>query len=303
MSIIRVDPSLCTGCGQCVKVCPNSCFVSVDRISQVSHMRCMECGHCLAACPAGAVTVEGLGLDLGFHTFSEYAGVIGPGKGDLADLVRVMRSRRSVRHYKPQPVPLAMLEDLVKIGTTAPSGTNCQLWTFALVDQREDVVALGDRVAHFFQKLNRKAENPLLRTLARVFAGDRLGRYYRNHYETVQRGLDAWYDKGEDHLFHGAPALILVGGSTRGSCPGEDALLASGQILLAAHHMGLGTCLIGFVVEALKHDGSLRAAVGLAEDEEIFAVIALGYGDETYAVPAPRKVVVPRVLRMGTLSV
>ncbi len=299
MSDIRVESALCVGCGQCLKVCPNSCFMLEHGISQVAHMQCMACGHCLAACPAGAITVEGIDLDLGLQTFVERSGVMAPGTGDLAGLVQVMRSRRSVRNYKEQSVALDILQDLVKIGTTAPSGTNCQLWTFAILDRRADVVALGNGVAHFFQKLNRKARNPVWRGLARVFAGDRLGRYYRQHYKTVQRGLAAWFDRGEDHLFHGAPAVILVGGSTKASCPAEDALLATGQILLAAQQMGLGTCLIGFVVEALKHDHVLRRGVGLSEDEEIYAVIALGYADEEYQQPAPRKVVVPRMVRMA----
>ena len=83
----------------------------------------------------------------------------------------------------------------------------------------------------------------------------------------------------------------------RTSCPREDALLATGQILLAAQQMGLGTCLIGFVVEALKHDTALQKMVGLARGEEVYAVIALGYPDEKYNQPAPRKKVKPRILK------
>ncbi len=296
--MIQVDVKQCIGCGQCVKTCPNDCFVLADGFCQISHMKCMECGHCLAACPSGAIAVEALTYSLGFETFAERPGVSVASRDGLADLVRLMRSRRSVRNYKEQPVSLAVLKDLVKIGTTAPSGTNCQLWSFALLDRREDVVRLGDGVAQFFKKLNGRAANPLFRVLARLFAGDRLGRYYRNHFKTVQRGLDGWFERGEDHLFHGAPAVIVVGGSSTASCPVEDSLLATGQILLAAEHMGLGSCLIGFVVEALKHDEGLRKTIGVRQDEEIHAVIALGYPDEQYAQPAPRKKVEPRVVRL-----
>ncbi|MEZ4578721.1 MAG: nitroreductase family protein [Desulfobacterales bacterium] len=38
--------------------------------------------------------------------------------------------RRSCRNYKETPVPASVLEDLVRIGITAPSGTNSQMWTF-----------------------------------------------------------------------------------------------------------------------------------------------------------------------------
>ena len=57
-----------------------------------------------------------------------------------------------------------------------------------------------------------------------------------------------------DRLFHGAAAAILVTGRRQASCPAEDALLATQNILLAAHAMGLGSCLIGFAVEAMRRD-------------------------------------------------
>jgi nitroreductase/NAD-dependent dihydropyrimidine dehydrogenase PreA subunit len=296
---IQVDSTRCTGCKQCEKVCPNDCFMVENGIARIIQQNCLECGHCLAACPVSAITVQGLDLAFDFQTFTELEGVTVVQEDDLAQLVRLMRSRRSVRNYTEQPVALPVLQDLVKIGTTAPSGTNSQLWTFTILEQRADVVALGDGVARFFKKLNKKAASPMLRGLARVFAGDSLGRYYRSHYKTIQRGLDAWFEKGEDHLFHGAQAVILVGGRREASCPAEDALLATGQILLAAQQMGLGTCLIGFVVEALKHEPSLRDMIHLDADEDIYAVIALGYPDELYRQPAPRKKVQPRIVRLG----
>lgn len=299
MNPIEVDSGKCTGCGQCVVVCPHDCFSIEDGQSQVVRQNCFGCGHCLAGCPASAISLESLPDDLIFETFTELPGVTIPGEGGLAGLVQLMRSRRSIRHYTDQPVPLKFLRDLVRIGTTAPSGTNCQAWNFTILERRTDVMALGDGVARFFKKLNRKAKNPLLRTLVRVFGGDRLGRYYRSHYKTIQRGLDAWFGGGEDLLFHGATAVILVGGDKGASCPAEDALLATGQMLLGATQMGLGTCLIGFVVEALKHDPDLRRLVGIGEHEAVYAVVAVGYPDETYLQPAPRKEVQAKVLQIG----
>lgn len=299
MTMIQVDAEKCTGCGQCELVCPHNCFAVEGGVATIVSSNCLECGHCLAACPVAAIAVVGLADPLCFETFAELEGVAVPEPSNLPELVRLLRSRRSVRHYSAKAVPLSLLQDLVKIGTTAPSGTNSQLWTFALLPQRDDVVALGGGVAHFFKKLNKKAENPVLRGLARLFAGDSLGRYYRNHYKAIKHGLEAWFDRGEDQLFHGATAAILVGGLKEASCPGEDALLATGQILLAAQQMGLGTCLIGFVVEALKHDAGLQKMVGLAADEEVYAVIGLGYSAEKYLRPAPRKRVSGRVVKLN----
>lgn len=299
MNTIDLDSKQCIGCGQCLQVCPRDCFSMEHGALVIAVQKCFGCGHCLAVCPVDAIAIDGLAEPLSFVTFTELPGVTVAQQGDLASLVRLMRSRRSVRHYEAKPVALDLLQDLVKIGTTAPSGTNSQGWSFVILERRVDVVALGDGVAQFFKKLNQKAASPLLRTLARVFAGDRLGRYYRRHYKSVEQGLGGWFDRGEDLLFHGATAVILVGGAKSASCPAEDALLASGQILLAAQQMGLGTCLIGFAVEALKHDAQLRERVGVAPNEDIYAVIGLGYAAEQYLKPAPRKNIEGRVVRLA----
>ncbi|MBM4372879.1 MAG: nitroreductase family protein, partial [Deltaproteobacteria bacterium] len=92
-------------------------------------------------------------------------------------------------------------------------------------------------------------------------------------------------------------AVILVGSSPGASCPAEDALLASQNILLAAHAMGYGTCLIGFVVEAMRSDPRIARVLGIPREERVHAVIALGRSAERYRRAAGRRKVVPRVFR------
>jgi len=87
---------------------------------------------------------------------------------------------------------------------------------------------------------------------------------------------------------------MIIGSKPGASCPAEDALLATQNILLAAHGMGLGSCLIGFAVTAMKKDTSIQGSIGIPAEEEIHAVIALGYPDEVYQRIAGRKKVTPR---------
>jgi nitroreductase/NAD-dependent dihydropyrimidine dehydrogenase PreA subunit len=296
----QIDQTRCNGCGNCASICLDQAIVMEGDRPRTLGPHCLGCGHCAAVCPTGAITVPFVDPGaLRFASLEVGDRYLPPGEFDPAALIQLMRSRRSCRHYLPKAVPGPVLEDLVRVGITAPSGTNCQSWTFTLLPDRPSVEALGDGAGRFFKKLNRMARNPALRGLSRIFLKDKLGSYFREYHDKVERALTEWEREGKDRLFHGATAAILVGMPPGASCPTEDALLASQNILLTAHAMGLGTCLIGFVVEAFRHDPSLKRLVGIPAEETVHAVIAVGYPAEPYKHPAGRRKVTPRYFRAG----
>jgi len=295
-----IDPDSCIGCGLCVEVCPAKTISMQDGKAVVTGTYSMGCGHCEAVCPVGAIRVQALEHPFILSSAAVDDRWLPHGEYDSGQLVRLMLSRRSCRNYHDKEIDRAVLDDLVKIGTTAPSGTNSQLWSFTVLGSRREVVILGEQVARYFHELNRMAEKPWLRLFARIFSGDALGRYFRSYYETVREGLLLWDREGVDTLFHGASAAILVGGKKSANTPMEDALLASQNILLAAHSLGLGSCMIGFAVEAIKRDKPIRKMLQIPEDESIYAVIALGYPAEKYQKTALRKKIVPRYPLMAS---
>ena len=211
------------------------------------------------------------------------------GEFDIAQLVRLMASRRSCRNFLDKSLDRSILDDLVKIGCTAPSGTNCQLWTFTILPNREAVLTLGKKVRDFYMKLNAMAEKKWLRLGLRLVGKPELEGYYQGYYEQVKEGLAEFEQTGVDRLFHGAPAAIVVGSRPGATLPKEDAMLASQNILLAAHSMGLGSCLIGMAVEAMKNDRKLQTAIGIPHEETVYSIIALGYSAEAYQRTAGRK--------------
>lgn len=299
---VRIDRDRCSRCGLCTTVCPHRLLHLDDECVVVGDGNCMGCGHCQAICAAGAVAIDGLSARLGLQRIEEHLTAIAPGEYDCDELVRLMRSRRSCRNYSRRPVELALLEDLVRVATTAPSGTNSQSWDFVILPGRGDVEVLGGQTAEFYRQLNRRAANPLIRLLAGPVAGRALAAYYRNHAQAVAQALRDWDEAGVDRLFHGAPAAILVTGKRWASCPAEDALLATQNILLAAHALGLGTCLIGYVVEAMRRSRRIRRLMALAADEEVYSVIGIGYPAVRYGQVAGRRPVRPRVLHLSSAT-
>jgi ferredoxin len=139
-----IDHDLCTGCGLCVQVCPSGTLSMHKGKAEVTGDRSLNCGHCQAICPEGAVIVGAIdGAMSRFVNFQPDQSWLPYGDFDTAQLVRLMASRRSCRTFLNKPVDRSILEDLVKIGCTAPSGTNCQLWTFTILSTRKGVMALG----------------------------------------------------------------------------------------------------------------------------------------------------------------
>jgi nitroreductase/NAD-dependent dihydropyrimidine dehydrogenase PreA subunit len=285
-----VDPDKCTGCGLCLDVCPSDTLSLIDGIAIVTGENSLSCGHCMAVCPADAIEVKALDNEMtSFETFSLDKQWLKFGNFPTADLARLIASRRSCRNFTTNPVDLTILRDLIKMATFAPSGTNSQEWTFTCLSSRQTVLDFGMILKDFFQKLNKKAENPLIRKGLKIFGINALDTYYKEYYESVKDAMDEMENQNTDRLFHGATACILIGSGKEASCPKEDAMLAAGNILLAAHTMGLGSCLIGFAVEAMNNDKTIQGKIDIPKGERIHAVIALGYPDETYRRITGRK--------------
>jgi heterodisulfide reductase subunit A len=62
--VAKIDPSLCTGCGNCPQVCPMAAIRLEKRdgilsLSEVDELRCFGCGNCIVVCPSRAISLPG----------------------------------------------------------------------------------------------------------------------------------------------------------------------------------------------------------------------------------------------------
>ncbi len=64
------------------------------------------------------------------------------------DAIEALKTRRSVRAYKADPVPQDVLEDVVDCGRMAATAHNDQPWEFVVVTDREMLKRLGEATDH-----------------------------------------------------------------------------------------------------------------------------------------------------------
>jgi ferredoxin len=171
---IEIDSDLCSGCGLCVNVCPTGTLSLIEGKAAASEEESIFCGHCEAVCPNEAIRVTAIDEEMSrYKTFTTEKQWLPPGKYNTSLLVQLMASRRSCRNFTNQPVERDVLEDLVKIGITAPSGTNSQSWTFTILPTSKAVSSFAGHIASFFGRLNTTAEKTMLRFFLKLIGKTR----------------------------------------------------------------------------------------------------------------------------------
>ena len=56
--MVVVDRDECTGCENCVAVCPVEAISMVDGLAQIDQETCTECGTCIDECPVEAISEQ-----------------------------------------------------------------------------------------------------------------------------------------------------------------------------------------------------------------------------------------------------
>ena len=62
----------------------------------------------------------------------------------------LLKGRRSVRLYRPDPVPQPLIEQLLEAGRWAPSASNRQPWSFIVVRDRALIENIAQHAVYFF---------------------------------------------------------------------------------------------------------------------------------------------------------
>lgn len=165
------------------------------------------------------------------------------------DFMDVLRNRRAVRDFKSDPVPPNILRRLVDVAVLAPSAMNDQPWRFSVVTDQAMLTRMSDA-----------AKRHLLGCLHVLPKPD--------HFRDI-------FADPKLHLFHHAPALIVISADSENPWVSEDCALAAENLMLAATEMRLGTCWVGFAQTWLNAlEG--REMLGIPLSHRVVAPIVIG---------------------------
>jgi nitroreductase len=215
------------------------------------------------------------------------------------DVIEAIRTRRSIRVFKPDPVPKRVLQELLDISRWAPSGGNVQPWYFE--------VLAGEALAKVKARLVEKATTwdghdytdarpdlPRTGPYSKLLMPRRLALKALQdpiYYPPGTEDLEAKQLEHRKHMlsFFDAPSVIVVCTHDRGPNSVVSIGAVTQTMCLAALTYGLGTCIMGIPV---LWPEIFRELLNIPGDRAIATSVAIGYPDPAAAInafPRPRE--------------
>ncbi len=195
------------------------------------------------------------------------------------DVIEAIKSRKSVRAFKAEPVPREVLQAIMEAVLRAPSWANTQPWEFAILGggvMEEVKAALAEKAS------SGETPNPdiawpsfegpyreRMRSLgARLFQELGIAREDKEARQNWMLAMARFFDSPN--------AIIVYMDASLGEWSLLDIGLAMENLMLAAWHYGVGTCPEAAVVQYPK---VLRDLLKIPESKRIILGLAVGYPD------------------------
>jgi len=193
------------------------------------------------------------------------------------DLQTAIKERKSVRAFRPDPVPRETIEEVLRLSIHAPSAINLQPWEFHVVAGEEK-----ERLSRALIKAYREKQiscgpgtvKPLPKTFGK--RGFKTLQGMNPFFEEMKVSSDSFINEGSCN-FYGAPVAVLIfQDDSFSKASYVDIGIVLAYFLLAAHSFGLGTCPIGLIN---AYADEIKDLLNIPENKNLIVGAALGYPD------------------------
>ncbi len=181
-------------------------------------------------------------------------------------LLEGINTLRSVRQFRPDLVPKETLHKILEAASKAASGSNTQPWEFIVVQD---------------PKVKARLTEPMLETWMRRLAGANLSARMREVYDQATEML---------RNTEKAPAIIFCCFDPNRVSKSEEVRYASilpavQNLMLAAHAVGLGTCLTVHGSTSTRGESEVKKILGIPDHVKIACLVYLGYPARKHGPP------------------
>lgn len=188
-----------------------------------------------------------------------------------AAFLEMMRSRRSVRSFSPDPVPFAAIENAIRVAGTGPSGANQQPWRYVVVGDPETKRRIREAAeAEERESYEHRMSQEWLDAL------EPLGTTWQKPYLEIVPYIIVCFrlDYGIEKADDGTEVRV------KHYYPGESMGISVGFLIAALHNAGLAT-----LTHTPSPMGFLNEVLGRPKNERPFVVLPVGYPAEDCHVP------------------
>jgi len=175
----------------------------------------------------------------------------------MNEVLKTIKSRRSVRAYKPEQIKDEELSLIIEAGIYAPTGHNDQPWHFTVIQDRE-----------LIRDINIKCKLKMAES-------------------NIEWARNIAANPNSD-ITYNAPCLIIVSGRKTGVSWQIDCSAAVENMLLAAESLNIGSVWLGLVRFYFSYDGAAKS-LGIPEGYEPYFAAAFGYKKNDGEQPAPER--------------
>lgn len=256
---VIIDYQSCNNCGLCAEVCKDLTLVMDSGVLIVNDhpvFGCMACGQCAAVCPNGSIIVQG--REMSAEDFIRQ-----PLKNERSgydELYSLMLSRRSIRDFRDIPIEKEYVDKILRAAVSSPMGIPPSDVGVLVFDGKEKVRKFSFEFLEAVMGM-RTYFSPMALWLMKPFMKKE---NYEMSKDFIVPLLDFFRKSKEvdkDSLLYESPLAMYFYNS--GYADPVDPLIPATYSMLAAHSMGLGSCMIGSIAPFLKYMKPLRKKYGL----------------------------------------
>ena len=198
-------------------------------------------------------------------------------------ILDAIRKRKSIRGYKPDPVPKAVIREILEIASRAPSAMNTQPWEFVVVTG-EPLRKIQQECAEKFKTgESRQPEHHVVGwtndSIYRIRQVDLAKHIFKvmdiPREDKVKRA--AWMKRGFRYFDAPAAIVIFVDKTLSETGPVLDVGAVMQNICLAALHFGLGTCIHD---QGVMYPDVVKKYAGIPDSKRLIIAISIGYPDQ-----------------------